>query len=414
MAESKIATLLQKTMGLKVTSVGTANLERSILRRMKSLAIDDMEMYVEKVRTSTLEMKELIEEVIIPETWFFRDGHPFKAMIDYLETRWLPKHPGDIFTLLSAPCSTGEEPYSLAIALLRAGLPADRFIIHAVDISTRCIARAQEGVYSDHSFRGADLEYRSRYFHHTKKQYRIKKDVRDRVLFHTGNILNRFFMEGLGMFDVIFFRNVLIYFDERSKLQAIGSLNRILADDGILFVGHAEANTLSSSTFIPAPYPHAFAFHKKTSRQEMHDNIGTHTSVEQPLSRSRNPARKKRASPYRRHISAPELPDLDAARRLADMGQLDKAAVICETYLQKCGPIPQAFFLLGLIHDAAGNSDQAEKLLRKALYLDPEHEESLVFLMLLAEKRGLPAEIRSLKQRLKRLQDKKNVLQQNS
>ena len=73
-------------------------------------------------------------------------------------------------------------------------------------------------------------------------------------------------MEGLGMFDVIFFRNVLIYFDALSRHQAIATLYKILADDGILFVGHAETNLFNNSPFTPAPYSQAFAFHKKSKQ----------------------------------------------------------------------------------------------------------------------------------------------------
>ena len=140
MADFEIEDLLRKTIGLKITSIGKANLERSIQRRMKSLAIDDKDAYIKKLKASSLELKELIEEVVVPETWFFRDSEPFKAMIQYLITRWAPKHAHDPFKILSIPCSTGEEPYSLAISLLSAGWPPEKFSIHAVDISHRSIA----------------------------------------------------------------------------------------------------------------------------------------------------------------------------------------------------------------------------------------------------------------------------------
>ena len=94
---------------------------------------------------------------------------------------------------------------------------------------------------------------------------------------------------------------------------------------------------------------------------------------------------------------------------MADKGELVKATAICEEYLKQCGPSVQAFFLLGIISEAADEGARAEKLFRKALYLDPDHEEILVFLMLLAEKNGNHTEAKTLQSRIKRLQAKRTV-----
>ena len=267
MADLEIEALLQKTMGLKLTSIGKTTLDRAVQRRMQALAIADLAAYVKKLQTSVLELKELIEEVVIPETWFFRDPESFKAMNRYLVSRWAPRHTNNFLKVLSVPCSTGEEPYSLAMSLLSAGWPPEKFCIHAVDISSRSIAKAKEGVYAEHSFRGTDLAYRSLYFEKNPKYYILNKIVRDRVHFHTGNVLHRAFLEGLGLFDIIFFRNALIYFDTLSRQQAVATIGKILAEEGILFVGHAETSLLNNSPFCPAPYKQAFAFHKKSKPQ---------------------------------------------------------------------------------------------------------------------------------------------------
>jgi len=267
MTDLEIEALLQKTMGLKVASIGKAALNRSIQRRMKALSIDDKAAYCKKLKSSNLELKELIEEVVIPETWFFRDPKTFQAMSQYLKTQWSPKHKNSFLKVLSVPCSTGEEPYSLTMSLLSSGWPAEKFAVHAVDISSRSIALAKKGLYSEHSFRDSDLAYRTLYFQKSPRYYTLNKNIRDKVHFHTGNILNRAFLCGLGQFDIIFFRNVLIYFDTHSRHQALVTLDQILANDGILFVGHAETNLFSNSPFIPAPFTQAYAFLKKSKLQ---------------------------------------------------------------------------------------------------------------------------------------------------
>jgi chemotaxis protein methyltransferase WspC len=403
MPDFEIESLLQKTIGLKVTSIGKATLDRSVQRRMKALSINDKKTYVEKLDSSVLELKELIEEVIIPETWFFRDQEPFKAITQFLVAQWLPKHKNNLFRVLSAPCSTGEEPYSVTMTLLGSGWPADKFSIHGVDISNRSIARAKKGVYTEHSFRGTEVSSRVRFFKKDKKSFILKKNIREMVHFHTGNILNNTFMEGLGLFDVIFFRNVLIYFDELARQQAITTLYKILADDGILFVGHAEANLFNNSPFTPAPYSQAFAFRKKTKQ-----GLRAKTEVERILPtkippKSRTPT-VKRPSNFQKK-SKNNQPDLKVARQLADKGELQKATKICEAYLDQHGPSAQAYFLLGIIRDAVDDAIQAEKLFRKTLYLDPNHEEALFLLSLLAEQTGDVTEAKNLKQRIARLKD---------
>jgi chemotaxis protein methyltransferase WspC len=407
MTDYEIEALLQKEIGLLSSSIGKSSLDRSIRKRMKVLAIADKDVYVEQLKSSHPELQELIEEVVVPETWFFRGPESFAAMNYFLGNHWTPKHGNNPVKILSAPCSTGEEAYSLAMSFLSSGWPAGKFIIHGVDISSRAIAKAEKGIYSKNSFRGEDLAYRSQYFSNNANFYCLNKNVRDLVQFYTGNLLQAEFMEGLGVFDVIFFRNILIYFDAHSRRRIIATLDRILAEDGLLFVGHAEANLYSDSDspFTPAPYRQAFAFRKKHKQPLQAPTINTHAAKITPT--RRRSFTKKKSPPLQAPL--PKVtPDLQRAREFADKGEFAKAALLCEEYLEQCGPSVQAFYLLGIIRDAADDAIEAEKLFRKALYLDPNHEEVLVFLMLLAEKKEDWAEVKTLKQRIERLHDRDN------
>lgn len=404
MTGKEIEALLQKTIGLKVTSIGSPMLDRSVQRRMKALSINDKNIYIKKLESSAVELRYLIEEVVIPETWFFRDHQPFKALTQYLVTQWAQNHESSLFKVLSIPCSTGEEPYSIVMTLLSSGWPAEKFTVHAVDISHRSIIRAKEGIYSENSFRGTDLDYRSRFFQKNQKQYILKNFIREKVHFHTGNILNKAFMKSLGLFDAIFFRNVLIYLDQISRIQALDTLHEILKDDGILVVGHAEATLLDNFPFSQAPYPQAFTFFKKSDQQLQ--------SVSPINDLPELPTAKKTPISAKRLFSSPkplikEPPDLNLARKLANKGELMKAGSVCQKYLEKNGPSAQAFSLLGIIYDAANNTSEAEKLFRQALYLDPNHEEALVFLSLLTEKSGNVNGVKPLKKRIERLQEQK-------
>ncbi len=405
MIDYEIEALLQKKIGLLSSSIGKSSLDRSIRKRMNVLAIADKDVYVEKLKSSHPELQELIEEVVVPETWFFRGPESFAAIHSFLENHWTPKHRNNQLKVLSAPCSSGEEAYSLAMFFLSSGWPAGNFTIHGVDISSRAIAKAEEGMYSKNSFRGKDLAYRSQYFRKNANFYCLNKNVRDLVQFHTANLLQAEFMENLGVFDVIFFRNILIYFDAHSRRRIISTLDRILAEDGLLFVGHAEANLYndSDSPFTPAPYRQAFALHKKHKQQLQAPTMNNHAAKTAP---TRHRSFTKKQTPPLQAPLPKVSPDLQRAREFADKGEFAKAAFLCEEYLEQCGPSVQAFYLLGIIRDAADDPIEAEKLFRKALYLDPNHEEVLVFLMLLAEKKGDWTEVKTLKQRIERLHDR--------
>ena len=129
---------------------------RAARRRMAELGLADLGDYAARVADSEAEQQALIEEVVVPESWFFRDERPFRWLADHVRARWVadPRRPP--LRALSIPCAGGQEPYSIAITLLDAGLPARRLRIDAVDVSARLLEVARRGVYSANAFRGAE------------------------------------------------------------------------------------------------------------------------------------------------------------------------------------------------------------------------------------------------------------------
>src|SRR5689334_16663135 len=116
-------------MGLDAASIGSSLVQRTVRLRMKILGLKQVVDYAQLLRTSPQEWNELVESVIVTESWFFRDCEPFAALVRLVFEEWLPAHPTAPLRLLSLPCSAGEEPYSMAMALLDAGVAADRFQI---------------------------------------------------------------------------------------------------------------------------------------------------------------------------------------------------------------------------------------------------------------------------------------------
>ena len=407
MVDVEIETLLKVQMGLELDSIGKSTLNRAIKRRMNALGVFETRAYIKKLKSSRRELNELIEEVVIPETYFFRDKQPFNALAEHVASTLAPKKKS-FLRLLSAPCATGEEAYSIVITLLESGIPAYQFRTYAMDISSRSLERAKKALYRKNSFRGQDLYYREKYFQRLDNTYVLEKSIRDKVRFFRGNILDPVFMESLGVFDILFCRNVLIYLDASARQRAIANLERQLAPDGLLVVGHSESGLMDRRRFAPAPYPKSFAFLKKNSKREQFpQNPASLASTKAISVHSRLLTATYKHSTTTTHSpvnSKSFKNDLKDVRRLADEGFLNRASEICNDSLRKHGPSAEAYFLLGMIRNEAGEPEEAAKLLRKAVYLKPDHIDALFLLMLLAEQSGEYNRAEIFKDRIERLQ----------
>jgi len=401
--------LLKRTIGLDPASVGSGTIERAVRSRMMTLGLQQTGTYWEHLQTSGEELQELIESVVVPETWFFRDREAYTELVRLISEEWLQSHPTSALRVLSVPCCTGEEPYSLVMALLDAGLPRERIEVDAVDISAQAIARAKRGVYASNSFRGEDLSYRGRYFEHSRNGYFLPKQIRDLVVFHHENMLSSEFRVDEPPYDIIFCRNVLIYFDLSIQRSVMETLNRLLESTGYLFVGPAEAFLATRNGFESVNRTMSFAFRKERGR--------TTRSVEFPRAQLKGARQSSHEMPVAlvpraaipvKALQAPvaaETLNLEDIRSLADAGRLVEASGMCEDYLKKKGPSSQAYYLLGLMQDATGDLKRATDCYRKVLYLEPEHSDALLHLALLYERQGDGVAAKRLRDRARRAEE---------
>jgi chemotaxis protein methyltransferase WspC len=331
------------------------------------------------------ELQELIEAVVVPETWFFRDPQAFVALIRLVTAERRP-----VLRVLCIPCSTGEEPYSLVMSLLDGGLLPQQFHVDAVDISARALAVAKRGIYGSNSFRGANLTFRDKYFQPTANGYALEEQLRRHVTFYQKNLLSPDFGFRNESYDVIFCRNLLIYFDRPTQEQALKTLTGLLTPTGFLFVGPAEAFLASASGFTSVNQTMSFAFRRTAAKPAV------------PLFRPRPHSKVVRQTILRpMRITAPDFPPMPVplshnlpeaglltARRLADAGRLQEAATWCNADLVERGPSCETYYLLGLVSDAAGDRERAGVCYQKAIYLQPEHVEALTHLALMKEGQG--------------------------
>lgn len=409
MSRARFETLLERMLGLNAASIGTSAIDRAVDERRRACALDD-DGYWELLQRSREEMQELIETVVVPETWFFRDPEAFAAMARIVNELWPKSDPSRLSRILSLPCSTGEEPYTMAMALLDAGVPAHRFRIDAIDVSLRALAKARLGVYGRNSFRSRDLSFRDRHFENAEGGYRLLDTARAPVHFGHGNIMDPSFMTGAESYDVIFCRNLLIYFDPPTQNRAVAVLGRLLGKGGVLFVGHSETGLMPPNGFASAKIPMAFAFRKAEAQPAPVTRI---PSPARPAAGRPPPVPAKKPAPAftPKVVAAPEKPGqhgIEDLRRIADSGDVEEAARGCEAFMRDNGPSADIFLLLGLIRDAGGDALAAANYYRKALYLDPANPEALGHLALLLRRQGDHAGAKLLDERMRRQGGRRN------
>jgi len=396
--------LLKRQMGLDSGSIGKAAVERAVRHRIGAVNAADERDYLMRVQASPAEMQQLIEAVIVPETWFFRYPESLAAMAALACGRLFAADVANdqVLRVLSVPCSSGEEPYSIAMALLDAGVPAARFQVDAVDISERMVEFARRGVYGRNSFRGDDLTYRDRHFIETPDGYQLSTLARERVRIQQGNLFDPNLLLGAAPYDFVFCRNLLIYFDAATQERAVQVLRRFTRGDGVLFVGPAETSLMTARRLPAVPIARSFAF----SAQAMPPPAATY-SPPKPIVHAWTPPRRPVAQPPAARlplphaaiapaIAAPEpaSPAGSAAaalrkiEALADQGRVRDALAQCRAHLDVHGASADALHLMGLLQDAAGDAREAQAAYRKALYLDPTHREALLHLAALIASAG--------------------------
>lgn len=422
--------MLKESIGLHADAIGDSSIERAIRQRMNALDIADDNVYLSRLKSGMEELPELIEEVVVPETWFFRNVVPFQALAKLLPDL-LVNSQNNFLRILSLPCATGEEPYSIAMTLLEcAGAASFDFVVDSIDVSKRAIGKAKRAVYGNYSFReGENIDaLKEKYFQREKNGFHVKPEVKKFVKPVQGNVLSDNIAPSVAYYDVIFCRNLLIYFDRDTQARVLNKLGSLLKPAGILFLGHAETSQAVNDLFARINIPKAFAFQKKeakpisTNREKATANIKALETAYQQLkiAASAGTAKKgkgvvtsgaKKKSRTVKHEPSGDAANTSLQEQIThhiELGRLAEAASECEIILQENPQSAEAYYLLGLISHLEGNGGVAESFLKKAMYLDPNHHGALGLSALLAENRGDAEIAQTLRRREQRVLKRKS------
>ncbi|WP_333572957.1 CheR family methyltransferase [Sphingomonas sp.] len=262
----RVGELLYRWTGMIFGANKRYYIERRIAARMAHSGMPDARAYLGFAATDAAEREALINAFTINETYFYREEHQFAALArgmlpELIRTR----RPGDLIRIWSMPCSTGEEAYSIAIWLLENWALVDAYNIEIVasDVDTAALDLARAGRYGARALARLPGHVIDRYFEPERGHRRkIIDDLRESVRFTPANIVDRATLAGLGRFDVILCRNLLIYFDDESRLLAASNMFDSLNSGGFVCLGHSESMARITDRFTMARLEDAIVYRK--------------------------------------------------------------------------------------------------------------------------------------------------------
>ena len=416
--KKKISEFVLTHFAIQESGVNLHSLDYFISKRLKALGMpisNYTDYLIQNYHENGEEIRLFLDEITVKETYFFRDLGQFQALIEYVLPALIEqkRNRNESLRIWSAGCSTGEEPYTIAIILqehFQNILDWD-LLIRATDVNVMALQKAKQGIYRKHSFRGVSDFIKSKYFFTDGNSYFLKDSIKSMVTFDYFNLASDTFLPvGRGnQWDIIFCRNVLIYFHRERIESLLKRFHAALHEKGFLFLGFSENIFLYSQDFESVHYENSF-FYKKKSRvrkpiREPHiqkpfqrrPKLRT-TEKRQNRSGSRTPQPHRKT--FDEHMSAiNELFSLEKyeqahrmmseiriippekeieylflkARILSNLSKLDEASHVVNLILQKNSIYKEAYFLKALIFFKLNNIVGSIENFKKVLYVDPDY-----------------------------------------
>lgn len=385
---------LQRRLGLDPQSIGEVALRHALDEAGVELAAADSGELLARIDRDEAEWQRFVDCMVVPETWLFRVPEQFDDLLRFARELPSTRRP---LRILSLPCASGEEVWSIAATLAAGGFAPASFEVLGIDVSARAIEAARSARYRPQSLRGRTLD--NPWLHFEGEWLTPVPALRRSVRFRVGNALAPGLAAG-ERFDVVFCRNLIIYLDEAARRQALQHLLQLLASDGMLLAGQAEVLSSIDSRLQPLPGygPLSFGLLRSSSAP-----AGPAPQRTRPPSARPPPPRTTPAPASAPTAVAAAVDPLQAARSAADAGELDAARSLIRSELDMRPESVPAWFLLGVVEMAANALEAADQAFARTSYLDREDREALRYRIAIAEGRGLHEQARQLNQRLARM-----------
>ncbi len=411
--EKIISNLILQYSGLDFREYSSLGLQANIRKRMSSKGIKSSSDYIQFLQYNEdkeSEFKELLNDLTVQHSFFFRNKAHFSVLAEKILPEIISRNMflDKKIRILCAGCASGEEAYSIAITLLENIPDPDNWDLDvlAVDISTKSLEKTKSGIYNRNSIREVGKICLNKYFvqiHDENELYQISKKVKSIVSIKYLNLLDKEYPTG---FDIVFCRNVIIYFNIATTIMIINNFHRIINDEGFLFLGHSESLMGITNKFKLEDFKISMIY-KKCSIKEINnqttaeilspcfmnnndtDNVSAVIDAQMMINIQND---NKSRELFIRARSFFELKKYEKALELcfeslmindsnyesqilivdiyANTGRLDEAILECQRLILENPELTYAYFIQAILFSRKMDIPQAKKLFRKALYLD--------------------------------------------
>ena len=408
---SMVCEVIASRMGLHFPVERWAMLRRNLVLAAREFGFHDMDRFIQWILSASLnieQMEILAAHLTISETYFWREPQVFVALTDFILPELInsKKKKGKSIRIWSAGCSTGEEPYSIAIAIQKTIPKIEdwNITILSTDINPRALSKAMKGTYGAWSFRNSPAWLKSNYFIHKEdRQYEIIPEIKKMVTFTCLSLAEMSAISNADTMDIIFCRNVLMYFTPDWISKIANSFYQDLKEDGWFIVSSCELSSQVFPQFTSVNFPGAILYRKGKNGYsysfpsiDLTEKEVQLTSTFSPLSAlaespfhfdhpitpsphhpiSPSPHHHLSPSPIHRIQTIPEETSADKiffVRLLADQGHLEEALLKCGEAIASDKLAPGLYFLRASILQELGKSTEAIASLKQAIYIDPDY-----------------------------------------
>jgi len=389
-----VCEVIELRIGLHFPVERWAMLRRNLVSAAKEFGFQNMSGFIKWFLSTTLNKEQiaiLAAHLTNSETYFWREPQVFTALTDFILPELIKskKKRERSIRICSAGCSTGEEPYSIAIALHKTiqKIKDWNITILATDINPGALSKAVSGIYSKWSFRNSPSWLKSRYFYNKEdRQYEIIPEIKKMVTFTCLSLVE---MSAIGIankMDIIFCRNVLMYFTNEWATKVSQDLIHSLAEEGWLVISSCELSSNLFPQLIPVNFPGAVLY-RKTKKESAHSFDAHSIEIPEPLQLSSAVALAKEdlqplssealaKEDLQSNIKIPEESSADkifAIRLLANQGSLEEALTICIEVIASDKLAPGLYFLRASILQELDKINEAIESLKQAIYIDPDY-----------------------------------------
>ena len=382
----KFRQCIESRTGIYIDDSRQNSLKISLDTRMNVLGVKDYDAYYSLIKTNTVgkkEFDELSNLILIKETFFFRDDRQLRVLTENILPELIERKKDKEIKIWSAGCATGEEPYSIAMAIMESTLPGGINVsIYATDISEEALKKAEAGIYNKSSMRTADKVMLNKYFTQKDGRYYLNDRVKQIIHFDYGNLIDPYFPIKGNSFDIIFCKNVIIYFGLDTVKTVIRRFYDALAAGGYLFVGHSESLWQISDNFELEEISGVFLYRKDgrnkvaSERKQFQQKGKTSTSIVFPrpgMPSSLGATVSRHVTPPKQTVKGKALPSYIGLIQKKDLSEWIKKGVVStygnyEAVLEEIEEVLQgdpknidAHLLAGKIYANVGLYDKALK-----------------------------------------------------